>query len=171
LDHAVADLRQKIIQRWGDYLEMISGRDLREGILKVFDETFAITTVLLLIALVIAALGIATTLTVMVLERSRQMNTLFAIGASFGQIRKMILWEAAFLIVVGEAAGIVCGFLLSYILVFVINLHSFGWTFLYRVDWQALIMSWPLIILTALAAAIPAMRVVFRQPPATLLRE
>jgi len=171
LDHAVADLRQKIIQRWGDYLEMISGRDLREGILKVFDETFAITTVLLLIALVIAALGIATTLTVMVLERSRQMNTLFAIGASFGQIRKMILWEAAFLIAVGEAAGIVCGFLLSYILVFVINLHSFGWTFLYRVDWQALIMSWPLIILTALAAAIPAMRVVFRQPPATLLRE
>ena len=171
LDPAVADLRQKIIQRWGDYLEMISGRDLREGILKVFDETFAITTVLLLIALVIAALGIATTLTVMVLERSRQLNTLFAIGASFGQIRKVILWEAALLIVVGEAAGIVCGFMLSYILVYVINRHSFGWTFLYGVDWQALIMSWPLIILTALVAAIPAIKVVFREPPATLLRE
>jgi putative ABC transport system permease protein len=171
LDRAVADLRQKIIERWGDYLEMISGRDLREGILKVFDETFAITTVLLLIALVIAALGITTTLTVMVLERSRQMNTLFAIGASFGQIRKMILWEAAFLVVVGEAAGIVCGFLLSYLLVYVINLQSFGWTFLYSVDWQALAMSLPLIILTALTAAIPAIRVVFREPPATLLRE
>jgi putative ABC transport system permease protein len=149
---------------------MVSGRDLREGILKVFDETFAITTVLLLIALVIAALGIATTLTVMVLERSRQMNTLFAIGASFGQIRKMILWEAAFLVAVGEAAGIACGFLLSYILVYVINLQSFGWTFLYSVDWQALAMSLPLIIITALAAAIPAIRMVFREPPATLLR-
>ncbi len=171
LDNAVADLRQKIIQRWGDYLEMISGRDLREGILKVFDETFAITTVLLLIALVIAALGIATTLTVMVLERSRQMNTLFAIGASFGQIRKMILWEAAFLVVVGEVAGIICGFFLSYILVYVINRQSFGWTFLYRVDWQALAMSLPLIIITALAAAIPAIRMVFREPPASLLRE
>ena len=171
LDRAVADLRRKIIERWGDTLEMISGRDLRAGILRVFDETFAVTTVLLLIALVIAALGITTTLTVMVLERSRQLHTLFAIGASFGQIRRMIFWEAAFLVVAGEAAGILCGFLLSYLLVYVINQQSFGWTFLYSVDWQALVMSLPLIILTALAAAIPAIRVVFREPPAAILRE
>jgi len=171
LDRAVAQLRIQIIERWGDALEMVGGRDLRAGILRVFDETFAITTVLLLIALVIAAMGIATTLTVMVLERTRQLNTLFAIGASFGQVRKMILWEAAFLVLVGEAAGIACGFLLSYLLVYVINLQSFGWTFLYRVDWKSLSMSLPLIVFTALAAAIPAIRMVFRQPPADLLRE
>jgi len=171
LDRAVAGLRKRIIGRWGDRLEMISGRDLRDGILRVFDETFAVTTVLLLIALVIAALGITTTLTVMVLERSRQLNTLFAVGASFGQIRKMIFWEAAFMVVAGEVAGIVCGFILSYLLVYVINRQSFGWTFLYGVDWWALGMSLPLIIITALAAALPAIRMVFRQPPATLLRE
>jgi len=171
LDRAVAALRSQIIDRWGDSLDMISGRDLREGILRVFDETFAITTVLLLIALVIAALGNTTTLTVMVMERSRQLNTLLAIGASFGQIRKMIFWEAVFMVVVGEAAGIVCGFLLSYLLVYVINQQSFGWTFLYSVDWQALAMSLPLIILTALAAALPAIRMVFKEPPASLLRE
>jgi putative ABC transport system permease protein len=171
LDLAVVDLRNKIITRWGDTLEMISGRDLRSGILKVFDETFAVTTVLLLIALIIAALGITTTLTVMVLERSRQLNTLFAVGASFGQIRKMIFWEAAFMVVAGELAGILCGFILSYLLVYVINRHSFGWTFLYGVDWWALGMSLPLIIITALAAALPATRMVFSEPPATLLRE
>jgi putative ABC transport system permease protein len=171
LDRAVAGLRKKIIARWGDSLEMISGRDLRDGILQVFDETFAVTTVLLLIALVIAALGITTTLTVMVLERSRQLNTLFAIGASFAQIRKMIFWEAAFMVVAGELAGIVCGFILSYLLVYVINRQSFGWTFLYAVDWWALGMSLPLIIITALAAALPAIRMVFSESPATLLRE
>lgn len=171
LSRAVLELRSKIIDRWGDTLEMINGRDLRDSILKVFDETFAVTTVLLLIALVIAALGITTTLTVLVLERSRQLNTLFAVGASFGQIRTMIFWEAALMVVAGEVAGIVCGFVLSYLLVYVINQQSFGWTFLYSVDWQALAMSLPLIILTALAAAIPAIRMVFREPPATLLRE
>lgn len=171
LDLAVAGLRKKIISRWGDKLEMISGRDLRDGILQVFDETFAVTTVLLLIALVIAALGITTTLTVMVLERSRQLNTLFAVGASFGQIRKMIFWEAAFMVMAGELAGMVCGFILSYLLVYVINRQSFGWTFLYGVDWWALGMSLPLIIITALAAALPAIRMVFLEPPATLLRE
>lgn len=171
LGPAVAKLRKSIIERWGSSLDMISGKDLRASILTVFDETFAVTTVLLLIALIIAALGITTTLTVLVLERSKQLNTLFAIGADFGQIRSMIFWEAAFLVVVGELAGIVCGFILSYLLVYVINRQSFGWTFLYGVDWGALAMSLPLIILTALAAALPAVKVVFRKPPATLLRE
>jgi putative ABC transport system permease protein len=83
----------------------------------------------------------------------------------------MILWEAAFMAVIGELAGIICGFILSYILVYVINRQSFGWTFLYKVDWSALAMSLPLIIFTAMAAAYPAVKMVFRESPATLLRE
>ena len=114
---------------------MIGGRDLRESVLKIFDETFAVTTVLLLIALAVAALGITTTLSVLVLERTRQLNTMAAVGASFGQIRAMIFWEAGFLVVAGEVAGLACGFILSYLLVYVINRQSFGWTFLYTVDW------------------------------------
>ena len=171
LETAVASLQDKFIKRWGDTLEIIRGHALRNTILRVFDETFAITTVLLLIALAIAALGIATTLTVLVLERSKQLNTLYAVGADFGQIRSMILWEAAFMVLAGELAGIVCGFILSYILVYVINRQSFGWTFLYEVDWGALMVSLPLIILTALAAAYPAIKMVFRESPAMLLRE
>jgi putative ABC transport system permease protein len=164
-------LRNAIIQRWGDALDMVRGKDLRESVLRIFDETFAITTVLLLIALAVAALGIATTLTVMVLERTRQLNTLFAVGGSFRQIRAMIFWEASFLVAAGEVAGLACGFILSYLLVYVINRQSFGWTFLYVVDWGALAFSLPLIILTALIAAVPAVRMVFRTPPAALLRE
>jgi len=171
LDLAVAKLRNEIIGRMGDKVDMFSGKGLRGAVLKIFDETFAVTTVLLLIALVIAALGIATTLTVLVLERSRQLNTLFAVGASFRQIRSMIFWEAGFMVVIGELAGVVCGFILSYLLVFVINRQSFGWTFLYGVNWGALGASIPLIILSALAAALPAVKMVFRKPPATLLRE
>jgi putative ABC transport system permease protein len=148
LDLAVAKLRNEIIDRMGDKVDMYSGKGLRGAVLRIFDETFAVTTVLLLIALVIAALGIATTLTVMVLERSQELNTLFAV-----------------------LAGVVCGFILSYLLVYVVNRQSFGWTFLYAVDWGSLGLSIPLIIITALAAALPAVKMVFRQPPATLLRE
>jgi putative ABC transport system permease protein len=171
LEKAETELQGEIIARWPEKVSIISGNRLRQGVLRIFDETFAITTVLLLIALVIAALGIATTLTVLVLERSRQLNTLFAVGASFAQIRSMIFWEAVHMVVAGELAGMICGFILSYLLVYVINRQSFGWTFLYGVDWAALAMSIPLIILTALAAALPAIKLVFRQPPANLLRE
>jgi len=171
LDDRVTQLRRAIIDRWGDQLDVITGKSLREAVLRIFDETFTITSVLLLIALAVAALGIATTLTVMVLERKRQLNTLFAVGGSFRQIRSMIFWEASFLIAAGEIAGLVCGFFLSYLLVYVINRQSFGWTFLYRVDWGVLALSLPLIIATALAAALPAVRLVFKESPANVLRE
>ena len=168
---AVARLRREIIDRCGGNLEMVSGSDLRESVLRIFDETFAVTTILLLIALVVAALGITTTLTVLVLERGRQLNTLYAVGADFGQIRAMVLWEASMMVAAGQLAGLCCGFILSYLLIFVINRQSFGWTFMYQVDWGTLVWSLPLIGATALASAIPAVRAVFREPPATLLRE
>jgi putative ABC transport system permease protein len=171
LDAQVMQLRNEIVRRYGDRLDMVAGKELRQSVLKIFDETFAVTTVLLCIALAVAALGITTTLSVLVLERSRQLNTMAAVGASFGQIRSMIFWEASFLVAAGEVAGLACGFILSYLLVYVINRQSFGWTFLYTVDWGALALSLPLIVATALAAAVPATRMVFRSPPATLLRE
>ncbi|MCK8601102.1 FtsX-like permease family protein [Desulfoferrobacter suflitae] len=147
------------------------GSDLRREILRIFDETFAITTVLLLIALFVAALGITTTLTVLVLERTRELNTLLAIGASFRQIRAMIFWEAVLMVTAGQILGAGCGFILSRLLIYVINRQSFGWTFLYSVDWGSLSASLPLIFTTALLAAIPASRMAFRQSPASLLRE
>jgi putative ABC transport system permease protein len=171
LDSAARKLQNNIIKQLGGNLSMITGRDLRQRVLHIFDETFAVTGVLLIIALVVAAMGIATTLTVQVLERSQQLNTIFAIGASEGQIRSMIFWEALLMVVAGEIAGLLCGFALSYLLVFVINYQSFGWTFLYGVKWKTLIMSLPLIIGTAVLSAFPVMLVIFKEPPATLLRE
>jgi putative ABC transport system permease protein len=170
-DAAVDRLRDRILDRFGDRFDMMSGRDLRAAVLRIFDETFAVTGVLLLIALSVAALGITTTMTVLVLERTRQFNTILAVGGSGGQARRIILWETVFMVVFGEFAGLVCGFMLSYLLVFVINRQSFGWTFLYSIDYGGLILSLPLILLTALAAALPAVGVAFRHPPAMLLRD
>jgi len=164
-------LKAEILARCGDRVDMVAGAELRRNILQVFDETFSVTTVLLFIALAVAALGIATTLTVLVLERSRQLNTLFAIGGSRGQIRSMIAWEAALMVAAGEVGGLLCGAVLSLLLVFVINRQSFGWTFIYQVDWAPLLLSLPLIFVTTMAAALPAVRRVFREPPAMVLRE
>ncbi len=171
LDAAVARLQDDLVLRFGDRLDMMRGQALRAAVLRIFDETFAITTVLLIIALLVAALGIATILTMRVLERARELNTIYALGGSRGQIRRMILWEALYIVTVGEFLGLLCGFGLSYLLVFVINRQSFGWTFLYGVDWAALALSLPLIVATALLAALPAMRLAVKTSPAALLRE
>jgi putative ABC transport system permease protein len=168
---ALAALRREIVMSCGSQLEMIAGQAIRDDVLRIFDETFAVTTVLLFIALLIATLGIATTLAVLVLERSRQLNILYAVGSTLGQIRAMIFWEALLMVLSGEIAGVGCGFYLSYLLIYVINRQSFGWTFIYRLDIGTLSLSLPLILLTAIAAALPAIRLAFSRPPATLLRE
>jgi putative ABC transport system permease protein len=169
----VASMRDRILDdasKNGYSVEATVGNDLRGNILRIFDETFTITTVLLFISLLIAALGIATTLTILVLERAELFQTMIATGASTGQIRSMIAWEAVMMIFLGEALGLACGFVLSFLLIFVINLQSFGWTFVYSVDWIALIASLPLVCGTALLAAIPAAQIVFRKPAAMVLR-
>lgn len=168
---AVTGLKSKIVRRLGDRFDMISGESLRSEVLRIFDETFAVTGLLLVIALAVAALGITTTMTVLVLQRIRQINTIRALGGSSGQVRRMILWETVLIVFAGEIAGLVCGILLSHILVYVINRQSFGWTFIYGVNWGALALSLPLILATALAAALPAVGLAFRQAPANLLRE
>ncbi len=155
----------------GYSLEATEGTLLRENILRIFDETFTITTVLLIISLLIAALGIATTLTILVLERAAQFLTMIATGAATGQIRAIIGWEAAMMVIIGEALGLACGFALSALLIYVINKQSFGWTFIYSVDWLTVGASFPLVCATAILAAIPAAQLVFRLPPAMVLRE
>ncbi len=171
LEAVVSNLRGQLFDNCGDNLEMISGKKMRHNIMQIFDETFAITSVLLLIALIVAGLGITISLTMLVLERSRQLHTILAVGGSFRQIRSMVFWEAFIMVVTGECAGLLCGFFLSYLLVYVINFQSFGWTFLYRVDWRAIGISLPLILITALFASLPAVYLVFRQSPSNLLRE
>ena len=171
--NALARLRSQLIVCCAEKhpLDMAAGFELRREILEIFDQTFAITTVLLLIALLVAGIGITTTLTMLVLERSRQLNTLMAVGAEYKQIRSMIFWEAVLMVAAGEAIGLVCGFFLSYILVYIINRQSFGWTFLYRVDWGQLLAAVPLIMLAALIATLPAARLVVRSSPAQALKE
>jgi putative ABC transport system permease protein len=136
LDHfsALAALRREIVKNCGSQLEMVAGQAIRDEVLRIFDDTFAVTTVLLIIALLVATLGIATTLAIVVLERARQLNIIYALGGAFSQIRAMILWEALLMVLSGEIAGAGCGFCLSYLLIYVINRQSFGWTFIYQLN-------------------------------------
>lgn len=173
-DDAANLLRSRVLEALGPLyhgVDLLLGRDLRGMILRIFDETFAITTVLLLIALAVATLGVTSTLTVLVLDRTRQFLTILACGGSRGQVRLIIFWEALIMVFTGEWLGLACGFALSYLLIFVINRQSFGWTFIYAVDWSALLTAFPLILATALLAAIPSSQIVFKASAASVLRD
>jgi putative ABC transport system permease protein len=132
---------------------------LRREVLKLFDATFAITYALEIVAIFVAIMGVASTLLTLVIERRRELAVLRLVGADRRQIRKMVVIEAALLGGVSQGIGIAVGFVLSLVLIYVINVQSFGWTIQFRVPVAFLAQSSALILLaTALSGLYPAWR-------------
>ena len=72
---------------------------------------------LLALAVVIALLGIANTLALSILERSRELGLLRALGMSRAQLRSTIRWEAILLALFGTALGLCIGVFFGWALV------------------------------------------------------
>ena len=150
---------------------VISNAELRREILEIFDRTFVLTYVLEAIAVLIAVLGIVNTLVTAVLERRRELATLQAIGASQNQVKQLVLWEAAYLGVLGAVLGVIGGLLLAVVLIKVINKQSFGWTIQMTVPISVLLQAVVLALTAALVAGYFPARWAARQPVVEGLRE
>jgi putative ABC transport system permease protein len=150
---------------------MISNAELRKEILEIFDRTFLLTYALEAIAVIIAILGIVNTLVTSVLERRREFATLRAIGGSAGQIRQLVLWEAAYLGAVGIGLGLIGGWALSLLLIKVINKQSFGWTIQMIVPIGALAQAVGFVAAATLVAGYFPARWASQQPVVEGLRE
>jgi len=140
-------------------LFLVSHRELRNEILKIFDQTFAITYALELIALLVAFLGIVSSLNALVMERQRDIGIFRAVGAFRKQVEKTVLIEAGMIGFFSHILGLIAGFLLSLLLIYVINKQSFGWTIQFSIPLRSLIESWLLVMVTSIGAGlIPARR-------------
>ncbi|MBM4302030.1 MAG: ABC transporter permease [Deltaproteobacteria bacterium] len=169
----VPQVQARLQQRYGDRYRLLtlSHRDLRDGILKIFDETFALTYALEGVAVVVAVFGIITTFLVLIMERERELALLQAIGTSRRQILGMVLVESGLAGFLSFLLGAACGSILSLLLIFVINKQAFGWTihlhFTPAIYWQTLLL---VLSLSLAAAAYPAWRAI--QPHlAAILKE
>ena len=79
------------------------------------------------------------------------------VGAGRPQIRRMVVIEAAILGILGQGVGLVVGVVLSLILIYVINVQSFGWTIQFHLPLGFLAQSTLLVaVATALAGLYPA---------------
>jgi putative ABC transport system permease protein len=152
-------------------LNIRSNRALREASLVVFDRTFAITTVLQLLATIVAFVGILAALMALQLERARELGMLRANGLTPRQLWGVVISQTGLIGLTAGLLSIPVGVLLAAVLVFVINKRSFGWTLLFRLDGglfgQALLVA---VVAALLAGLYPAWRM-SRTSPALALRE
>lgn len=114
---------------------LISNREIRERILEIFDETFALTRALEWITVLIALLGVANLLILNILERKREIGIMRSVGFSAPQVKRMVLYEAGWISVIANLLGLAGGIGLSLVLIYVINKQSFQWTILFDFSW------------------------------------
>jgi len=150
---------------------VIRNHELRKEILEIFDRSFVLTYVLEAIAVLVAVLGIVNTLVTAVLERRREFATLRAIGAGARQVERLVLWEAAYLGLIGAVLGVVGGLLLALLLIHVVNKQSFGWTIQMTVPGGLILQAVGLALTAALVAGYFPARWAARQPLVEGLRE
>jgi len=133
----IKEVREAITRKMADKVSLvvISNRELRDQILKVFDQTFQITYLLEAIAILTAFLGVLHSSAISILFREKELGILKALGALPAQIRRMILTETTLMGIFSFLWGALAGTLLSLILILVINKQSFGWTIPFHWSW------------------------------------
>jgi putative ABC transport system permease protein len=170
VDAATAILQKQLINF--PAIQVNPSAALRRDALAVFDRTFAITTAMQLITTIVAFIGVLSSLLALQLEKEREIGILRALGLSLAEMRRLTLWETGLL---GASAGLLAlpaGYILAWILIFIINQRSFGWTLQMKVDPAPFAQAFLLSISASLLAAIyPAWRLSRMQAAAALRGE
>jgi len=152
-------------------LLVVPNRALQEAAMTVFDRTFSITYALEAVAIVVAVLGMAGALLALVIDRKREFSVLRFLGASSPQIKKLILVESGLLGMLSVLVGAVVGALLSLILIYVINVQSFGWTIQFHWPVALLVSALGLVYVSSVLAGLYPGRVAARLNPIEAIHE
>ncbi len=141
---------------------------IHEESLVIFDRTFAVTKVLRWLTMGVALIGIFSALLAMHLERSRDFAILRASGGSPSQIRQIIAVQSLSMGVVAGLLAVPLGWMMSEMLIHIINVRSFGWSMTSQLPPGVL----PETLLLALgSAALAGVFPAFRLSKRTLVQE
>jgi putative ABC transport system permease protein len=152
-------------------LPVLTGAQLHEDILEVFDMTFAITRSMRAIAIIVAFFGIAGALLTLFIERSREFGIYRALGFSTRQVATMTLMEGLGMGIVSFLLSIGVGTILAILLIKVINIRSFNWTIFYYPALGPYLLTGVTAILASIGAAAYPIWKVYRTYPQIQIRE
>ena len=108
---------ERILEADFPQLQLLSNDELKSEIESRVDEQFGFFNALLLVAVLVSLFGVINTLSMNVLERTREIGVLRALGSSRWQVRLTIGQEGLLLCSVGALFGIAVGVVLGYVFV------------------------------------------------------
>lgn len=157
-DVAALQSRMRAAVPQGERLSFAEPGDIRRISLSIFDRSFAVTYLLEYVAMLVGLMGIGVSVSAEALARLREFGMLRHIGYQKRDIDLLLACEGALLTGLGVLAGFGIGWLISRILIDVVNPQSFHWTMDTSIPWRMLITVAASLIALAVVTAVLAGR-------------
>lgn len=119
----------------GARLEIAQPGEIRAASLDIFDRSFAATYALEAAAIAIGLFGLSSSIAGQILARRREFGMLRHVGMTARQIVGMVTYEGLLTSTVGLAIGAALGWVISLILIHVVNRQSFHWGMELHMPW------------------------------------
>jgi putative ABC transport system permease protein len=132
--------------------------DIRAISLRIFDRTFAVTYALEAAAVGLGLTGLSSSFGALVFARRREFGMLRHVGLTRRQIAGMLATEGLAVSGIGLIVGLVLGWLMSLILVYVVNRQSFHWSMDLHVPWVPLLALALVLLVLATATTLVSAR-------------
>ncbi|MCZ7528302.1 MAG: FtsX-like permease family protein [Acidimicrobiia bacterium] len=97
--------------------ELQDQAEFRESLESQINQLLALVFVLLALAVIIALIGIANSITLSVYERTREIGLVRAVGMTRRQVRSSVRWESVIVALLGTALGLVVAVFFGWALV------------------------------------------------------
>ena len=138
-------------------LEMQSAADAKKEVSDEINRTFNMFNAIVIIAIIVSLLGVINTLAMSVIERTREIGVLRALGASRWQVRSTMLDESLMITVAGSLVGVAAGTMIGYMWLRGVDEVMPGMTFHFP---GAIVIAVAIaaVVLGVLAAILPARR-------------
>jgi putative ABC transport system permease protein len=111
--------------------KLVSGKSYFDENRQIFDATFTVLYVLLAVLATPSLIALLNTLAIGVLERTREIGMLRAIGATQRQVRRIVIAESLLLAAIGTAFGLVAGLYLGYVMILGMQVGGYPVTYVF----------------------------------------
>jgi putative ABC transport system permease protein len=152
----VADVKRRVLERFAGERQVfvLQNEELKNYILRITNQWFALTYIQVAVAVLVAILGIVNTLTVSITDRRRELGVLRAVGGLKRQIRRTIWMEALSTGAIGVVLGCSLGAINLYYVLQIVRQDVAGMRLEYQFPIAVALAVAPVILCAAFLAAI-----------------
>lgn len=156
VNQVAGEIQDRFEKRKG--IQVTATKTFKEGVMENYNRITSLFNVLVLVGLIIGTLGLLNTMTINVLERTREIGMLRSLGSLRSQVVRMVLAEALIIGMVSALYALFFGYILSRLLITVANLIS-GYDLQYLFNLRPYLLTLLIaLVVSQLAAGAPARR-------------